>query len=679
MGSRARIPVACAIGMMLLLALFSGMATPSERPDGRPLVGPPGCEPNSTMPNSSEPLAMGTVCVLVEDGLYPSIKTPLLTYVSDLTGEGYSVDVVNSSWTLPSEVRAFLHDEWVGTGYDLVGAVIVGDLPYANFEMFDDFDEGAYARFPIDHYYTDLDGNWADTTSNGILDSHTSGSGDLQPEIWLGRVSISSAWEDEAVLICHYFNKTHEYRVGDLSLPHKALHYVDDDWVPWTEEYGDPITAVYPDLTTVNDVYMTNATDYSQRVQHGYEWIQVHCHANHSPCQHAFIYGDGVKGSGGNFRSENLSQDGQRCLFANVFTCGAANYTNDDYLCGWYIFTDTYGLCNVGSSKSGSMLEFYDFYDPLAAGECIGDAFKEWFSIWAEGELWGSGYNNYARSWFYGMTVIGDPTLSPLLEDTKPPANVTGLTIALDGADVVLNWTAPITHDVGHYLVYRANALDGFDFGTPYHDTSADADPLAATWADMGAGMDDTQNYFYVVRAVDYGNNVEENVNVVGKHSGVVTDGWNLVSTPFVQSNTSLSEVLQSVTWDHVQTYDVICGLWLSNLVGRPEIYNDLLVIDHLTGVWVHCTGQGHLVTVGRVQSQTDITLQAGWNLVGYPSPTTRTAADALPPEVDMTSICDLAQPYHIRDVTDFNSFDLEPGHAYWLHCTSEVTWTVYA
>ncbi|MCK4267129.1 MAG: hypothetical protein KAX31_07590, partial [Thermoplasmata archaeon] len=559
------------------------------------------------------------------------------------------------------------------------GCVIVGDLPYAWYELHDDFDLGAYTCFPIDHYYTDLDGTWWDTNPpNGIYDEHTeSGPSDLQPEIWLGRITIDSNWEDEVTLIGNYFRKVHEYRMGNLSLPHKALLYVDDDWAGSAAGWSTDISSLYPQRTVENDVYVTNASDYTERVHEGYEWIQVHCHANHSPLRHAFMYGDGVKGSGGNFWSSNLSQDGQKCLFTNIFTCGSANYTNMDYLCGWYIFTQTYGICSVGSAKAGSMLEFQDFYGPLAAGDCIGDAFREWFSIWAEGVPWGPFYNNLARSWFYGMTILGDPTLSPLWEDINPPANVTDLGIDLAGSDIALDWTAPVTHDVGHYLIYRATTFDGFDFGTPYYDTSGDADPLATIWTDAGAGIGNSQNYFYVVRAMDYGGNEEHNQDTVGKWVTPLSNGWNMVSTPLLQTNTSIDYVLQSPNWDYAQFYDASTGTWTSNLVGRPASLNDLNDIDHTMGIWLHNSGVGDLVTVGSVPESTDIDLRTGWNLVGYPSLTARLASDTLPPEADMLSVCDMGQPYNIMDITDLTSVSMLPGRAYWVRCTSNTTWTL--
>jgi len=56
------------------------------------------------------------------------------------------------------------------------------------------------------------------------------------------------------------------------------------------------------------------------------------------------------------------------------------------------------------------MLYFEDFYSPLSQGDTYGEAFQYWFDINAETYI----NVNYSRSWFYGMTLNGDPTLRTL-------------------------------------------------------------------------------------------------------------------------------------------------------------------------------------------------------------------------------------------------------------------------
>jgi len=103
-----------------------------------------------------------------------------------------------------------------------------------------------------------------------------------------------------------------------------------------------------------------------------------------------------------------LSQDIQDrdppVLFYNLFACGPGRFTDENYLAGSYIFHTTYGLITVASSKSGSMLNFQDFTQPLSEGKSIGEAFREWFDTQAP-------YQQWEKEWYYGMVLLGDPTL----------------------------------------------------------------------------------------------------------------------------------------------------------------------------------------------------------------------------------------------------------------------------
>jgi len=108
-----------------------------------------------------------------------------------------------------------------------------------------------------------------------------------------------------------------------------------------------------------------------------------------------------------------LSQDIQDrdppVIFYNLFACGPGLFTDANYLAGSYIFNTTYGLITLASSKSGSMLNFHDFTEPLGQGKTIGTSFLEWFDRQAP-------YAEWEREWYYGMILNGDPTLRPMLK-----------------------------------------------------------------------------------------------------------------------------------------------------------------------------------------------------------------------------------------------------------------------
>ncbi|MFW6144738.1 MAG: InlB B-repeat-containing protein, partial [Candidatus Natronoplasma sp.] len=364
--------------------------------------------------------------ILVNSTVYEPLEDELTRYKTDVEAiTELEVEIIENTFTDPTEIKSFLKE-----GYEndsLEGVFFVGNLPHAEFEMANDYGEGVYSRFPIDHYYTDLDGVWEDTNNSGAYDDHRPGGGDLDPEIWLGRLSIQTDWADEVALYENYFEKVYQYRRGNLTVEERPLLYIDDDWVPWTDEYKQGLLKLYDNVTIINDTGITRAGDYGDRLQGGYEWVQIHCHANHSSKRHAFRKEGGPKGSGGNFTSADLYEGGHKSLFQNVFTCEAADYTVPDYLCGWYAVTDNYGLGNVGSTKSGSMLEFENYYLPLSEGKSLGEAMQSWWKNTVTDDL-------MSRSWFYGMTTIGDPVLS--MEDEEK-LDEYELTVEVEGGGTV--------------------------------------------------------------------------------------------------------------------------------------------------------------------------------------------------------------------------------------------------
>jgi hypothetical protein len=344
------------------------------------------------MPKTTDSL----VAVIVNSDLYYQIQTSLDQYVNDLTQDGYSVELDLWSGGDYHDLRDSLKYKWTYSG--LVGAVLIGDLPVPWCELY----VWGGEEFPIDYYLMELDGTWSDSDGNGLLEGLSAGSGDLGPEIWVGRLSPSSLiWGNEAQLLENYFTKNHNYRIGNLSLPHRALSFVDDDWDYF---YDCELGYAYDDVTVINNVNQTIATNYKQRLLENYEWVHL---CAHSSCwAHTFLI-DGSQWGGGSVYNYEIHALQPHALFYNLFACSNTKFMETNNLGNWYVFVDNYGLTVIGSTKSGSMLYFEDFYTPLGEGKCIGDAFKEWFEVQAQ-----YGFDEWEQGWFFGNNILGDPTLT---------------------------------------------------------------------------------------------------------------------------------------------------------------------------------------------------------------------------------------------------------------------------
>jgi uncharacterized repeat protein (TIGR01451 family) len=337
-----------------------------------------------------------------------------------------------------------------------------------------------HEEFPIDLFYMDLDGTWTDGDTDGMYDNHT---GTVAPEIWIGRLKADDMVDPEDDLIENYFDKNHAYRTGSLSLPQRALEYVDEDWAGGGGIWDPAIENAYPTKTLIEDA-STNSTNYVNLLSGGWSFVHLMCHG--STGRHTFKVPDPANASKmiwdgrvyGYASSPGLGQFVYRTLdppvfFYNLFVCSGARFTSTDYLAGWAIFTDTYGLAAVGSTKTGSMRAFSDFYTPLGAGRTMGDAFQDWFVTHGES----------SRPWYYGMAFIGDPTLR-VSGKHQMTINTPGLTAATG-----------VVHYVEDGVAKTGNIVGGSWSGYSDHGTTLSIDDIVTVNGDTRLVTIDTHSW----------------------------------------------------------------------------------------------------------------------------------------------------------------------------------------
>ena len=362
--------------------------------------------------NSSFDYESGLVMLIVEDGLYSQIIPSLNLTVSDIEQIGYQVNMftVNSIQGIPAcdTIRTILAS-YVDSG--LVGVYFIGDVPVSWFQMIDKFSGTPedFEEFPCDLYFMDLDGIWTDDSSyvsgnsmipgpDGVLDGHQ---GDIEPEIWCGRLYFSTLG-DEVKLTNNYLRRTHLYRTDSLNAVHRGLTYVDDDWAYWSSSYAASMNQAYSEVVRISEIDTTNPVNYRNHLVDNYEFVGLFCHS--SPYLHSFKVEQGNSWS--DLYATELPKIYPPGLFYNMFACSNVRYIESGYMGGMYIMGTPTGLNCIGSTKTGSMLDFTPYYYPLGQGNSFGQAFYLWFDHIAQ-----NGFSNSEKSWHYGMTYIGDPTL----------------------------------------------------------------------------------------------------------------------------------------------------------------------------------------------------------------------------------------------------------------------------
>jgi parallel beta-helix repeat protein len=163
-------------------------------------------------------------------------------------------------------------------------------------------------------------------------------------------------------------------------------------------------------------------------------------------------------------------------------------------------------------------------------------------------------------------------------------------------------------------------------------------------------------------------------------------EGWNLVSIPFIQPDTDLGSVLSTINglWDTIEWYNVSDNLdnWKVNNTSKSSYLNDINMINHSIGFWIHITEPGGILFeypgIQPTQNQ-NITLHPGWNMVGYPSKTSYNRTLALN-NVDFGDQVDAVWTYNAAaqrwgEIGEFDHFFM--GKGYWIHSNVKIAWEV--
>ncbi|KYK25814.1 hypothetical protein AYK20_03945 [Thermoplasmatales archaeon SG8-52-1] len=207
------------------------------------------------------------ISILIDQVLYFLILTELNQYIDDLNAEGYIVTVQKVTDGSPEEIKQWLIEQYTE---GCSGFIFIGDITTAWAEVSGDV-------FPCDLFYMDLDGNWEDRDDDGDYEIHTSGNGDMGPEVFVGRIYSSTLnYASESNLVNDYLNKVHLYRTGQLKQPWCSLEYVEEDWY----DMDVFLRYIYGENVIRDDSgFNTTAQGYLDNLDLGHHFVQVCAHS----------------------------------------------------------------------------------------------------------------------------------------------------------------------------------------------------------------------------------------------------------------------------------------------------------------------------------------------------------------------------------------------------------------
>lgn len=274
------------------------------------------------------------------------------------------------------------------------------------------------------------------------------------------------------------------------------------------------------------------------------------------------------------------------------------------------------------------------------------------------------------------VRIFSTPNGSP---SPRPPINPMAVLSGENSQNVTLSWDLSPDDDgsadgVKRYDIYRNTSFDSQGLGYVLHDTVSNG---TGTYTDVLAGEGNADSYFYIICAVNTTDSTSCTKNQVAKFTRPLPEGQRLISVPLIQSDESIEGVLQTVRFDKAWTYIAFEDMWKSYVTFKPY-KGDLRTIDHRMGVWVNVIEDSNLTVAGLVPSSTDISLNVGWNLVGYPSFDLTYAVGDLKAETGATRVegfDPIAPPYFLTMLGD-GEF-LKTGYGYWVHLDSNTVWIV--
>ena len=113
-----------------------------------------------------------------------------------------------------------------------------------------------------------------------------------------------------------------------------------------------------------------------------------------------------------------------------------------------------------------------------------------------------------------------------------------------------------------------------------------------------------------------------------------LSQGWNLMSIPCLSSNASPLYVLYSLgdNLSSVHQYDADdpSDHWkVYNPSGPAWVVQDITAMSEKKGYWIYVLNASTLSANGTLTNPNQINLMKGWNLIGYPASSQKTAAEA--------------------------------------------------
>jgi hypothetical protein len=281
--------------------------------------------------------------------------------------------------------------------------------------------------------------------------------------------------------------------------------------------------------------------------------------------------------------------------------------------------------------------------------------------------------------------VSGSSVIVPINTSSASGLGIIGIDITLDYDSGILPTVSSVTTSTwaiaykvinGQVIIGMANSVElggegaiaNVEFGISGQATGGQTSPLNLTNLSLnegGVSADTTDGTLTVVEQIEID----------------LRQGWNLFSICLQVEDNSLSAVLDQVDGLYESVWTL--GSWKQYFPDDPGFPGGLNVIIHGKGYWIDMKAGDTLTITGERLDSTTISLEQGWNLVGYNHPKVKNVEDAqLFTPGDNTAIytyeAGVWKKYHAGDPSSLNDLDqFKPGNGYYIYVTTPREWTI--
>lgn len=256
----------------------------------------------------------------------------------------------------------------------------------------------------------------------------------------------------------------------------------------------------------------------------------------------------------------------------------------------------------------------------------------------------------------------------------NPPTNVMA-SLLNSAADVRISWTIPSGPAIDHFEIYFSTTYDSAKTGYALLPGANNIPNTQSFFDHAGAGVSNTNTYYYYVRAVNTGGGANSAEQAAKYFRSLTTGGMHLIGLPLIPSDPTVTSILQTLNWRTVRTFVATnpTDPWKARYARGT---GDLVTATAGTALWVDLVAPDDFVVAGQIPLQTTVTLAPGWNFIGYGSVIPRAANVALGGfGLSRLEGYSASGQYNLQSVALTTT--LQPGSGYWVNLGSGGPWTV--